>query len=93
MAGMTKRERIKAALAEGCDGVFLSTRFASYELMNEEEYRRFGRPGDTAVLAAASEGGWFNVFQMHGQRLIVTTGCTYPLGVPHSNLLAMRKAV
>ena len=153
---------VRAALAEGCDGVFLSTRFASYELMNEEEYCRFGRPGDTAVLAAASEGGWFNVLhlhgqhpmfiplsdysvqavnwhdrtawpglaeagklvphavmggveqfktlhlgsaeevraevrdaieQMHGQRLIVTTGCTYPLGVPHSNLLAMRKAV
>ena len=31
--------------------------------------------------------------QMGGRRLIVATGCTYPLGVPHSNLLAMRKAV
>ncbi len=158
----TSARFVRAALAEGCDGVFLSTRFASYELMNEEEYRRFGRPGDTAVLAAASEGGWFNVLHLHGQhpmfiplsdysvqavnwhdraawpglaeggklvghavmggveqfktlhlgsaeevnaqvhdaieqtrglRLIVTTGCTYPLGVPHSNLLAMRKAV
>ena len=153
---------VRAALAEGCDGVFLSTRFASYEMMNEDEYRRFGRPGDVAVLAAASAAGWFNVLHLHGQhpmfiplsdypvqavnwhdrtawpglaeagklvkhavmggveqfktlhlgsteevraevrdaieqmrgqRLIVTTGCTYPLGVPHSNLLAMRKAV
>ena len=33
------------------------------------------------------------VQQMRGHRLIVTTGCTYPLGVPHSNLLAMRQAV
>lgn len=158
----TSARFVRAALAEGCDGVFLSTRFASYELMNEDEYRQFGRPGDTAVLAAASEGGWFNVLHLHGQhpmfiplsdyrvqavnwhdrtawpglaeagklvphavmggieqfktlhlgstqevqaqvrdaieqmrgqRLIVTTGCTYPLGVPHSNLLAMRKAV
>ncbi len=158
----TSARFVRAALAEGCDGIFLSTRFASYELMNEEEYRLFGRPGDTAVLAAASEGGWFNVLHLHGQhpmfiplsdyrvqavnwhdrttrpglaegaklvkhavmggveqfktlhlgsaqevrdqvrdaivqigglRLIVTTGCTYPLVVPHSNLLAMRKAV
>ena len=158
----TSARFVRAALAEGCDGVFLSTRFASYEMMSEEEYRRFGRPGDTAVLAAASEGGWFNVLHLHGQhpmfiplsdyrvqavnwhdrtawpglaeggklvghavmggveqfktlhvgsreevqaqvrdaiqqmkgrRLIVTTGCTYPLGVPHSNLLAMRRAV
>jgi uroporphyrinogen decarboxylase len=31
--------------------------------------------------------------QMRGRRLIVTTGCTYPLDVPHSNLLAIRQAV
>ncbi len=152
----------RAAMAEGCDGIFLSTRFASYELMSEDEYRQFGRPGDLTVLAAANEKGWFNVLHLHGQhpmfislsdypvqavnwhdrtawpglaeaaglvphavmggveqfktlhlgsaeevkaqvrdavqqmrghRLIVTTGCTYPLGVPHSNLLAMRQAV
>ena len=63
----TSARFVRAALAEGCDGVFLSTRFASYELMNEEEYRRFGRPGDEAVLQSASEGGWFNVFHLHGQ--------------------------
>jgi uroporphyrinogen decarboxylase len=151
----------RQAIVQGCDGIFLSTRFASYEMMNEDEYRQFGRPGDLAVLAAAA-GGWFNVLHMHGQhpmfimlsdypvqavnwhdrtswpglaeagkivphalmggveqfktlhlagpgevkaqvrdaigqmggrRLIVTPGCTYPLGVPHANLMAMRKAV
>lgn len=151
----------REAVMHGCDGIFLSTRFASYEIMNEDEYRQFGRPGDLAVLAAAS-GGWFNVIHLHGQhpmfiplsdypvqavnwhdrtawpglaeaakivphalmggveqfktlhlgspeevtaqvkdaigqtggrRLVLTTGCTYPLGVPHANLVAMRKAV
>ncbi len=150
-----------AAIAAGCDGIFLSTRSASYEVMSEDEYRRFGRPGDLTVLAAAA-GGWFNVLHLHGQhpmfvplsdypvhavnwhdrtawpdlaeagrlfsralmggieqyrilhlgspkdvedqvqnaikqtngqRLIVTPGCTYPLGVPHGNLLALRRAV
>jgi len=158
----TSARFVRAALDEGCDGIFLSTRFASYELTNEDEYRQFGRTGDLAVLAAASEGGWFNVLHLHGQhpmfiplsdypvqavnwhdrtawpglaeahklvphalmggveqyktlhlgspddvkaqvrnaiqqtqgrRLIVTTGCTYPLDIPHSNLLAIRQAV
>ncbi|MGP8080302.1 MAG: uroporphyrinogen decarboxylase family protein [Dehalococcoidales bacterium] len=152
---------VKAVISEGADGIFLSTRWASYELMSEEEYLRFGKPGDLSVLAASS-GGWFNILHLHGQhpmfnlladypvqainwhdrtawpglteakklfhgvlmggieqykilnsgspaavesqvhdainstrgsRLIITPGCTYPLSVPHSNLMAMRKAV
>lgn len=151
----------RAVIDEGCDGIFLSARAASYEVMSEEEYRRYGRPADMAVLKAAT-GGWFNVLHLHGQhpmfvplldypvnavnwhdrtawpslseasqlfpkalmagveqhktlcfgssvdveaqvhdalkqvnglRLIISVGCTYPLGVPHSNLVAMRRAV
>jgi uroporphyrinogen decarboxylase len=152
---------VKAVIAEGADGIFLSTRWASYELMTEDEYLSFGKPGDSAVLAASS-GGWFNALHLHGQypmfnvlsdypvqavnwhdrtalpglaeaknvfrgalmggveqykilnsgspqdvesqvhnaidltkgrRLIITPGCTYPISVPHCNLMAMRKAV
>jgi len=152
---------VKAVLDEGADGIFLSTRWASYELISEQEYLRFGKPGDMDVLKASSDG-WFNVLHLHGQhpmfsalsdypvqavnwhdrtalpgmhkakeicskvlmcgveqyqtlnfgspaeiqsqvyeaislmkgrRLIVTPGCTYPISVPHANLLAMRKAV
>jgi uroporphyrinogen decarboxylase len=151
----------RACIEAGADGVFLSTRFASYEMMSVDEYRQFGRPADLAVLEAAA-GGWFNVlhlhgphpmfrevtdypaqavnwhdrtsgialaaaavlfpgalmggveqlyllqngspeevseqvgdaiFKMNGHRLIVSTGCTYPLGVPEANLMAMRRAV
>ena len=151
----------KAVIEEGADGIFLSTRFASFEMMNEHEYSRFGRTGDIEVLKAAADG-WFNVLHLHGQypmltqladypvtalnwhdrissfslkeagrifpgtlmggveqykilhsgspedvesqvhdainqmslrRLIVSPGCTYPLDVPHANLLSMRKAV
>ena len=45
---------VKMVIAEGADGIFLSTRWASYELMNQDEYLRFGKPGDLAVLAASS---------------------------------------
>jgi len=33
---------VKMVIAEGADGIFLSTRWASYELMSEDEYLRFG---------------------------------------------------
>jgi uroporphyrinogen decarboxylase len=33
------------------------------------------------------------VRQMKGKRLIVAPGCTYPLDVPHGNLLALRRSV
>jgi uroporphyrinogen decarboxylase len=151
------RETINA----GADGIFLSTRFASFEIMNEHEYNLYGRPGDLEVLQAA-KNGWFNILHVHGQhpmltkiadypvqalnwhdrttpfdltegsrlfsgvlmggieqyktlrfgsqndvisqvqdairqtngrKLVVTPGCTYPLDVPHANLLALRKAV
>jgi len=157
----TCKDFARAAIGEGADGIFLSARFASYEVISQTEYNRFGRPGDLAVLAAAADG-WFNVMHVHGQhpmlsqmsnypvhalnwhdrtaypglaeaaklfngalmggidqykvlqsgspeevaaqvhdavrqmngrRLIVTPGCTYPLSVPHSNLVAMRRAV
>lgn len=152
---------VSTAIADGCDGIFLSARAASYEFMSEEEYNCFGRPFDLEVLDAASKG-WFNILHLHGQhpmfvpcsdypvqainwhdrtagpslaeagklcskalaagveqqktllygaseevrqqvhdairqtaglRLIVTPGCTYSLGVPHGNLLALRRAV
>jgi uroporphyrinogen decarboxylase len=151
----------KAVIEDGADGIFLSTRHASYEIMSEPEYLCFGRSDDLKVLKAAA-GGWFNVLHFHGQhpmlsqladypvqalnwhdrttpfsltaarkvfpgalmggveqykvlhfgtpeevetqvrdaikqmdgsKLIVAPGCTYPLDVPHGNLVALRKAV
>jgi len=68
----------QTAIAEGCDGIFLSARSASYEVMSEEEYRRFGRPGDLAVLASASQG-WFNVLHLHGQHPMFVPLSDYPV--------------
>ena len=152
---------VHAVMDEGCDGIFLSARAASYDAMSVDEYLRFGRPGDQKVLEAAS-AGWFNVMhlhgknpmfkeladypvqamnwhdrtawpslaeaskifkgtlmggieqfktlltestedikkqchdaikQMNGRRLILTPGCTYPITVPHINLMALRNSV
>ena len=68
----------KMVIAEGADGIFLSTRWASYELMSQDEYLRFGKPGDLAVLAA-SAGGWFNVLHLHGQHPMFRALSDYPV--------------
>jgi uroporphyrinogen decarboxylase len=68
----------KAAIAEGADGIFLSTMGAGYEVMSAEEYRRFGRPGDLAILQAA-QGGWLNILHLHGQHPMVSEVADYPV--------------
>ncbi len=68
----------KAVIAEGADGIFLSTAGASFEVMNADEYRRFGRPGDLTVLKAAS-GGWLNILHLHGQNPMFTEVTDYPI--------------
>jgi len=68
----------RACIDAGADGIFLSTRFASYEIMNAKEYNRFGRPADLEVLGAAS-GGWFNVLHLHGQHPMLKELADYPV--------------
>ena len=68
----------KAVIEEGADGIFLSTRFASFEIMDEREYRLFGKPGDLATLKAA-EGGWFNILHLHGPFPMLAQLSDYPV--------------
>jgi len=69
---------VRAAMAEGADGIFLSTSAASLESMSVDEYRRFGRPGDMAVWEAA-KGGWFNLLHLHGQNPMFAELADYPV--------------
>jgi uroporphyrinogen decarboxylase len=85
-----RMERVLAALTETCanfaqevlktgaDGVFLSTAAASYDIMSAEEYRRWGRPGDLAVLEASS-AGWVNMLHLHGQYPMFRELADYPI--------------
>lgn len=58
---------VRTALERGCAGVFFAVQDASFDLLDEADYRVFGAPYDRRVLAAArAAGAWFNVVHMHG---------------------------
>jgi uroporphyrinogen decarboxylase len=71
---------IEAARERGIDGIFLAVQHASYELMNEREYREFGIPFDRRLLHAAS-GLWLNVLHLHGNRVMFDLLSQYPVKV------------
>ncbi|NTU81416.1 MAG: uroporphyrinogen decarboxylase, partial [Chloroflexales bacterium] len=76
----TWRAFVAAALAAGAAGVFCSTADATYLSMDEDEYRRWGRPSDLALLEAASPG-WLNVLHVHGDELMFSLVADYPVQV------------
>ncbi len=69
---------VAAVLAVGCAGIFLAVQPATYALLSEEEYRRFGEPFDRRLLAVA-ERGWFNVLHAHGQDVMWDLLAAYPV--------------
>ena len=74
----TTERFIAACLERGVDGIFLSTRFASYELMSESEYAAHGRKWDLKILQAAGKG-WFNILHLHGQHPMMASLADYPV--------------
>ena len=69
----------QACLQAGADGIFLATtEWASYDLLNDELYREFGRPYDLQVLAGAREGS-FNILHVCGSRNMLRALLDYPV--------------
>ena len=67
-----------AALERGAAGVFLSVP-ASEEFVTREQYERFMRPYDLALLEALRGRGEFHVLHAHGDRLYVDRLLDYPV--------------
>lgn len=71
---------VAAVMGSGAAGIFFSTADASYQLMSEEEYRRWGRPSDLAVIGPSAVG-WLNVLHVHGDDLMFDLVADYPFQV------------
>lgn len=68
----------RASLERGAAGIFLSVP-AAEELVTREEYERFLRPFDLALLEAVRGRGEFHVLHAHGRRLFFDRVVDYPV--------------
>ena len=81
-----ERELVGAAIDAGASGIFFSCMGATNIDLTPEEYARFGRPHDLAVLEHA-QGGWLNIVHVHadpsqaGDTLYFDRFVDYPVAV------------
>lgn len=69
---------VKALKAAGAAGIFLATQVGTYDKLTLEEYKKWGEPGDRAVLEAA-DGMWLNIMHMHGEAPMFELMEKYPV--------------
>lgn len=68
----------RASLARGAAGIFFSVP-ASEEFVTRDEYERFMRPFDLALLGALASAGELHVLHAHGTRLHLDRLLDYPV--------------
>jgi uroporphyrinogen decarboxylase len=68
----------RACLAAGADGLFYATNVATAALLSPAECRRFQRPFDLEILAAA-KGGSFNLMHVCGEGVLFDEFADYPV--------------
>jgi uroporphyrinogen decarboxylase len=71
---------ITEARKTGIDGIFYAVQHAQYGLLNEQEFNEFGRAYDLRVLEA-SQGLWLNMVHLHGDQIMFSKVCDYPVQV------------
>ncbi len=64
-------------------GIFYAIQHAQYAWLSEEEYRRFGRPFDLALLEYARERFWLLMLHLHGQDIMFHLFTDYPVDIWH----------
>jgi len=71
---------VAEAIKAGAAGIFLAVQHASYRLLSEDEYRRFGIPFDRQALDALPASAWLNILHLHGDDVMFDLLSDYPVG-------------
>jgi uroporphyrinogen decarboxylase len=74
------RRFIEAANRTGISGIFYAVQHASYQLLSEQEYLRFGCDFDLEILAQSKES-WLNLLHLHGTNVMFKLFTDYPVQV------------
>ncbi len=76
----TARRFVEAARETGIDGVFYAVQHAQAGILSADEFTRFSRPADLAVLEAA-DGLWCNMLHIHGDNIYFDAVADYPIHI------------
>jgi uroporphyrinogen decarboxylase len=71
------RRFIGAAARTGIDGIFYAVQHAQASLLSREEFVRFSRAGDMALLQEAASL-WCNMLHVHGEHVYLEACADYP---------------
>jgi uroporphyrinogen decarboxylase len=74
---VTTQRFIRAAVEAGIDGIFYAVQHAQAAVLSYEEFARFGRVWDMAVLGTASDL-WCNMLHLHGRDVYFNEVLDYP---------------
>ena len=74
------RRFIEAASNSGMAGIFYAVQHASYQLLTEQEYKRFGRGYDLELLKGVADK-WLNILHLHGASIMFRLFTDYPVQV------------
>ena len=82
IAGVTEA-MTKASYEAGADGIFFASQCADFDVMDEAEYREFGRQYDLRVIAAGKQANpnGFTMFHVHGTAPMFDLAVTYPVEI------------
>jgi len=85
-AGLTVITETTIKFAQACltaraDGIFFATQLASYDFLNEEEYRAFGVEYDRRVLDAVKDQAELVVLHVHGMNIMFDLLKDYPVQI------------
>jgi uroporphyrinogen decarboxylase len=64
----------------GIDGIFYAVQHAQASLLTPDEYTKFARPDDLAVLQTA-KFGWLNLLHLHGEDVYFDLLADYPVQI------------
>jgi uroporphyrinogen decarboxylase len=77
----TTRRFATEAVLRGADGLFFAVQTANQGYLTPDEYARFTKPYDLAVLEAVRAKSWFNILHLHGEKVMFDSVLDYPVQV------------
>ncbi len=73
----TTQKYVQAVLETGVDGIFYAVQHAQATLLTLEEFQRFSRASDLAILEQANDR-WCNLLHLHGENVYFEQVADYP---------------